>query len=98
MISSASVHLDLSRSRSIEFFIACLFVILIVFTFGPSLLLTALKMLEIVTGRKDPSEHEHLELAKKLLADPRTRPKLDRFNLHQRFRHGSWPFASSSWC
>jgi formate dehydrogenase gamma subunit len=92
MISSASVHLDLSRSRGVEFFIACLFVFLIVFTFGPSLLLTALKMLEIVTGRKDPSEHEHVELAKKLLADPRTRPKLDRFDLHQRLQH--WVLAT----
>ena len=64
---------------------------LIVFTFGPSLLLTALKMLEIVTGRNDPREHEHVELARKLLADPRTRPKLDRFNLHQRFQH--WVLA-----
>jgi len=92
MISSAAVHLDLSRSRGVEFFIACLFVLLIVFTFGPSLLLTALKMLEIVTGRKDPNEHQHIELAKKLLADPRTRPQLDRFNLHQRFQH--WVLAT----
>jgi formate dehydrogenase gamma subunit len=49
-------------------------------------------MLEIVTGRKDPSEHEHVELARKLLADPRTRPKLDRFDLHQRFQH--WVLAT----
>ena len=41
-ISSAAVHLDLSRSRNVEFFIACLFIVLIVFTFGPSLLMTAL--------------------------------------------------------
>jgi len=92
MISSAAVHLDLSRSRGVEFFIACLFVLLIVFTFGPSLLLTALKMLEIVTDRKDPREHEHVELAKQLLADPKTRPKLDRFDPHQRFQH--WVLAT----
>jgi formate dehydrogenase gamma subunit len=86
-ISSAAVHLDLSRTRGIEFFIACLFVVLIVFTFGPSLMLTALKMLEIVTGRKDPAEHAHVELARELLANPATRAKLQRFNLHQRFQH-----------
>ena len=90
-ISSAAVHLDLSRSHSVEFFIACLFVVLIVFTFGPSLLLTALKMLEIVTGRKDPGEHAHIELARHLMANPITRAKLERFNVHQRLQH--WVLA-----
>jgi formate dehydrogenase gamma subunit len=91
-ISSASVHLDLSRSRGAEYFIACLFIFLIVFTFGPSLLMTALKMLEIVIGRKDPLEHHHLEMARKLLADERGRAKLQRFNVHQRLQH--WVLVS----
>ena len=68
-ISSAAVHLDLSRSRGVEYFIACIFVLLIVFTFGPSLLLTALKMLEIALVGHDPKEHEHHEMAVRLLAD-----------------------------
>ena len=90
-ISSASIHLDLSRSRGVEYFIACLFVFLIVFTFGPSLLMTALKMLEIVVGRKDPQEHHHRKLVDKLLADERSRAQLLRFNIHQRLQH--WVLA-----
>jgi cytochrome b subunit of formate dehydrogenase/nitrate reductase cytochrome c-type subunit len=91
-ISSAAVHLDLSRSRGVEYFIACLFVFLIVFTFGPSLLLTALKMLEIVVGRQDPHEHHNIQLARKLLADEKSHAALVRFNVHQRFQH--WVLAS----
>jgi formate dehydrogenase subunit gamma len=90
-ISSASIHLDLSRSRGVEYFIACLFVFLIVFTFGPSLLMTALKMLEIVIGRKDPQEHQQKEMVQKLLADERGRARLQRFNVHQRLQH--WVLA-----
>ena len=92
-ISSASVHLDLSRSRGVEYFIACIFVLLIIFTFGPSLLLTALKMLEIVFGRIDPEEHHHHELAAKLLADAGSHARLIRFNVHQRLQH--WFLAIS---
>lgn len=86
-ISSAAVHLDLSRSRGVEYFIACIFVLLIVFTFGPSLLLTALKMVEIALVGHDPKEHEHHEMAVRLLADQRTHARLIRFNVHQRLQH-----------
>jgi len=86
-LSSAAVHLDLTRTHGIEFFIACIFIGLIVFTFGPSLLMTVLKMLEIVTGRGDPEEHEHHHLAVKLLETPAGRAKLERFTVHQRLQH-----------
>jgi cytochrome b subunit of formate dehydrogenase/nitrate reductase cytochrome c-type subunit len=86
-ISSASVHLNLSTTPGIEWFIAVVFVFLIVFTFGPSLLLTALKMLEIATGRHDPEEHHRLDLVRQLMQAPAGRVKLQRFTLHQRIQH-----------
>ena len=86
-ISSAAIHLDLSTSHGIEFFIACIFVVLIVFTFGPSLLMTALKMFHNVIGRHDPEVHDRLHRLDKLLATPQTAQKLQRFTLHQRLQH-----------
>jgi formate dehydrogenase subunit gamma len=92
-ISSAAVHLDLSRSRGVEYLIACIFVLLIVFTFGPSLLLTAPKLLEIVFRRTDPEKHHHHVLATKLLANEQSHARLVRFNIHQRLQH--WFLAIS---
>lgn len=86
-ISTAAIHLDLSTSRGIEYFIAAMFVVLILFTFGPSILLQAMEMLQIVLGRADTRLHEHEHLARRLMADPRGRQALVRFTVHQRFQH-----------
>lgn len=86
-ISTAAIHLDLATSRGIEYFIAFIFVFLIVFTFGPSVILTLLELLQIAVGRQDPRHHRREEKAKQLMADPRTREKLKRFTPHQRFQH-----------
>ena len=86
-ISAAAVHLDLGSTRSIEFMIACIFVGIILFTFGPSLLLTALKLFHFVVGKHDPEYHRHEQLADSLLAGAETRDKLIRFQVHHRFQH-----------
>lgn len=86
-ISSAAIHLDLATSHGVEYFIACLFVVLIVFTFGPSLLITALKMLHEVVGRHDPAAHANLGRVARLLAQPAARRHLQRFTPHQRLQH-----------
>ena len=91
-LTSAAVHLELSNGRDVEFFIACAFILLIVFTFIPSLLLTALKMLEIIVSRHDPKEEAHHRAVEKLLADPATRQRLTRFTIHQRLQH--WLLAT----
>lgn len=90
-ISSAAIHLDLSTSGGIEFFIAALFVVMILFTFGPSVVLQALEMLQVVIGRHDKHLHRHEQLARRLMADPRGREALTRFSVHQRFQH--WTLA-----
>jgi formate dehydrogenase gamma subunit len=89
-ISSAAIHLDLS-SRGAEYFIAALFVVLILFTFGPSVVLQAMEMLQIVIGRHDTKLHGHEALARTLMADAKGRAALTRFSVHQRFQH--WTLA-----
>ena len=86
-LSSAAIHLNLPTSRGVEFFIAVIFVVLIIFTFGPSLLLMTMKLLQIVVDRKDADHEEHVSRVKKLMRHPEGRLKLVRFNPHQRAQH-----------
>ncbi len=86
-ISSAAVHLDLSTSLGVEFLVAVLFVVLIVTTFGPSIVLTALEMFHIVVGRESVDHRRHRRLAERLAADPVGRVRLKRFTVHQRVQH-----------
>jgi cytochrome b subunit of formate dehydrogenase len=90
-VSTAAIHLELSTSRGIEYFIAALFVLLILFTFGPSVMLLSLELLQLVLDRNDPEHHHRLKLAETLQADPRGRRALCRFTLHQRVQH--WMLA-----
>jgi cytochrome b subunit of formate dehydrogenase len=86
-ISSAAIHLDLSRSRGIEYFIAILFVLMILSTFGPSMVITLLKLFHMTIGRDDPDHHQEAALAARLMKDPKSRGRLHRFTVHQRVQH-----------
>ena len=86
-VGSAAIHLDLSTNRSIEFFIAGIFVILIIFTFGPSVVLKVMDMLQIVIGRSAPSDIRNHHLAEKLMKDQLGRQLLKRFTPFQRVQH-----------
>ncbi len=86
-ISSAAIHLNLPTSRGVEFVIACIFVLLIVFTFGPSLMLMVLKMLQIVVGRKEDHHDDHVRKVERLMELPEGRRRLTRFTPHQRLQH-----------
>ncbi len=90
-VSTAAVHLQIATSRGIEYFIALLFVVLILFTFGPSLVLQALEMFHMAIGRHDPRMDELHNLADRLKNDPRGRQALTRFTVHQRLQH--WVLA-----
>jgi formate dehydrogenase gamma subunit len=90
-ISSAAIHLELYTGSRIEWSIAALFVVLILFTFGPSVVLQAMEMLQIVLGRQDAKLHEHEALARRLMADDRGRRALTRFTVQQRVQH--WVLA-----
>ncbi len=86
-ISTAAVHLDLATSRGIEFIIGAIFILLILGTFGPSVVLQSLEMLQIVIGRHDPRQHRREELTRKLMATHEGRRALSRFTPHQRVQH-----------
>ncbi len=86
-ISRASVHLDLGTSRGVEYFIGFIFFVLILLTFGPSVLITALELAQVVVGRHDPRHHEHIELAERLRRHEPARRALHRFTPGQRLQH-----------
>lgn len=86
-ISTAAVHLDLAASGGVEWIIAFIFILLILFTFGPSVMLTALKMFQVVVGRHDPGDHNRHHRAERIMQVPRGRELLKRFNFHQRVQH-----------
>ncbi|MFI5379815.1 MAG: formate dehydrogenase subunit gamma [Tepidisphaerales bacterium] len=92
-ISSAAIHLNIATTRGIELLIAVIFVGMILFTFGPSLMITALELLHYVLGKHDPDHHHNEDLAKQLMANDRARKKLVRFSVHQRLQH--WVLAAS---
>lgn len=86
-VSTAAVHLDIATTRGVEWFIAVGFIFLILFTFGPSVLLQALEMLQIACGRNDPEHHRRERLARELLGRDEGRRLLCRFTPHQRVQH-----------
>lgn len=86
-ISEAAVHLDLATSKGIEWFIGAIFFLLILSTFGPSLVLVTLELLQIFVGRSDPQHHRHLLLAERVMENPQGRQRLKRFTPHQRVQH-----------
>ncbi len=86
-ISTAAIHLDLATSRGLEYVIGAVFFLLILSTFGPSVLITTLDLLQIVVGRHDPSHHGNTALAGRLMSDARGRIRLKRFTPHQRVQH-----------
>ncbi len=92
-ISTAAIHLDLATSRGIEYFIGAIFFLMIISTFGPSVMITTLDLLQIVVGRHDPKHHHHVGLAKTLMLNPAGREQLKRFTPHQRVQH--WILFSS---
>ncbi len=86
-LSSAAIHVDLSRSKGIEWIIAVIFVGMILGTFGPSMVITLLKLINVGIGRDDPAHHEHLKKATQLMGDPAGRARLQRFTTVQRIQH-----------
>ncbi|MCP4709390.1 MAG: cytochrome b/b6 domain-containing protein, partial [Planctomycetes bacterium] len=86
-VGSAAVHLDLQTSKGVEYFIAVIFVLLIIFTFGPSVMLTVLRMFQAVIGRYDQDDEQYHHRAEHLMKIPEGRQLLKRFNPFQRVQH-----------
>lgn len=88
-ISSAAIHMDLHEGGGIEWLIAVIFFGMIISTFGPSMVITLLKLLNFAAGReaKDPEHLHHVAVARRLMENTAARHKLKRFTVHQRLQH-----------
>jgi len=87
-IAKAAVHLNLFESfGTLEYVVAACFVILTIFTFGPSLVLTLLELLQIVIGRHHEATHQNLQLTRAVLRHPDGPKRLERFTVSQRVQH-----------
>lgn len=87
-LAAASVHLDLPAARaSLEFGVAAAFILLTLGSFGPSLLLCLLELLQIVLGRRHEESHANHELTLAVLGHPEGRRRLTRFTVSQRCQH-----------
>ena len=92
-IADAAVHLDLPTSAgTLEYALAATFIVLTIFTFGPSAVLVLLDLVSVIIGRKHHDEHKLMNLAKRILMDPRGRHQLKRFTMSQRIQH--WVLAA----
>lgn len=76
-----------SSSRTPEYLIALMFVVLIACTFGPSAVLQILELISLLVGRYSKRHHEKVAQARMLMATPTGRAALVRFTVHQRVQH-----------
>ncbi len=87
-LSAAGVHLNLWGQRAtLEYGVALAFIILTIFSFGPSLVICLLELFQIVIGRhheRGPALHH---LVENILRQPGGRQRLKRFTINQRVQH-----------
>ena len=87
-LASAGVHLDLPTVRGTwEYLLAAAFILLTVFTFGPSMLIVVLELCGLVVGREHHGSRQMRALAERVLAVPEGQRLLTRFTVSQRFQH-----------
>lgn len=87
-IAATAVHLDLPTAQgSIEFLVAAIFILLTIFTFGPSALLVLLDLFQIVCGRIAHADPKLKAVAERMQEDPRGREWLKRFKVRHRVQH-----------
>ncbi len=91
-LAQAAVHLNLPESvGSIEYGLAAAFILLTIFSFGPSLVIALLELFQIVIGRHHHSTRRALALTHAVLQHPQGRARLKRFTVNQRVQH--WVLA-----
>jgi cytochrome b subunit of formate dehydrogenase len=88
----AAVHMDvLSMAGSLEYFVVVCFVLLTIATFGPSMAIVCLELLNLALRRHSPSDHRTESLAESLMRTDAGRRRLKRFTINQRVQH--WTLA-----
>jgi cytochrome b subunit of formate dehydrogenase len=92
-IATIGVHLDLPTAwGSLEFGIAVAFIVLTAVSFGPSLVICLMELLQIVIGRHHHSGARIHQLLDRVLQHPDGRARLKRFTVSQRWQH--WLLAA----
>lgn len=83
-----AVHLDLPTARGTwEFTLAAVFIVLTIFTFGPSAMLVLLDLLQSVVGREHHADLRSRELVDTVLKHPEGPERLKRFTPRHRISH-----------
>jgi cytochrome b subunit of formate dehydrogenase len=87
-MSRAAVHLDLDpHARTLEFYVAAMFVALTAAVMIVFFILIILDLLNTVIRPPDPHHRKLVRLAKKIQAHPEGRLLLERMSPHQRAQH-----------
>ena len=87
-IAASAVHLDLLADPALlEFCVVAAFILLTIFSFGPSMLICVLELFGQVIGRTHHHAERMEKLVEALLAHPRGKRRLVRFTVNQRFQH-----------
>ena len=86
-IAAAAVHFDIPELGRIEIGLAIFFVVLTMLTFGPSLVLTVLELMQVVIGRHVHGEERMKRLTLEILKHPEGRRRLRRFTPAQNVQH-----------
>ncbi len=88
MIGENAVHLDIPTAQgSAEFILAAIFILLTVFTFGPSAMIVLLDLLQGVAGREHHADRRSRDLALSIMRHPRGAKKLKRIAPMHRVEH-----------
>lgn len=87
-IADTAVHLDLPTAiGTVERAIAVAFIVLTVFSFGPSAAIVLLELVQLVVGRHAHHHAARLRLVDRILAHPFGKSALRRFTLKHRIQH-----------
>ncbi|MBK8270955.1 MAG: cytochrome b/b6 domain-containing protein [Planctomycetes bacterium] len=87
-IGENAVHLDIPTAQgSAEYILAAIFIVLTIFTFGPSAMLVLLDLLQAVVGREHHADLRSRELAENVMRHPEGKERLKRFTPRHRVAH-----------
>lgn len=86
--SAAAVHLDLTAaSGTVEYVLAIAFILLTIFSFGPSAVIVLLELAQLVIGRYYHATEEIERVAEELMRHPDGHRRLQRFAPRYRIQH-----------
>lgn len=87
-IAQTAVHLNLQKEQALlEYVLVAAFILLTLFSFGPSMVIVVLELVHIVIGVTHRHEEYYERLTDAVMAHPQGRQRLKRFTVSQRLQH-----------